>query len=123
VQKELNDKLDVFEILYNKKGSVNSLIGTGASMANLKSFYDFLSNYDIEKNIMEHVVPTLIIHGEKDCVISQKDVDKLSKILNGKKMIIYNEGHFIPLTATKQFNEILLDFIFRIKSKEGNTTN
>jgi len=111
VQKELNDKLDIFEILYGRKGNINNLIGVGTSMLNLKPFYDFLLTYDIERNIDKIKIPTMIVHGGKDCIIKQKDVNKLKKIPYSSKVVLPNEGHFIPLTAPKQFNRLLLKFI------------
>jgi 3-oxoacyl-(acyl-carrier-protein) synthase/pimeloyl-ACP methyl ester carboxylesterase len=113
IQDELNKRLDLLQIIYEKRDTVNELLSAGTNMLSLKSFYDFLSKFDVVQASNRLSVPCLIIHGGKDVVISREKLNELSEILGAEKVVLPNDGHFIPLTNPKIFNDIVLSFIKR----------
>ena len=54
---------------------------------------------------------TLVVHGERDPVISRADVRVLRALPNADFLELSSHGHFAPLTAARRFNEELASFL------------
>lgn len=111
IQNELNEQLDKFRIIYESNGTINEMLSAGATMANLKDFYNFLAKFDVTNCKFAPTLPCLIFQGCKDTVISQEKVSELRNITSAKVAKFQNCGHFIPLVNPIAFNEIVLSFL------------
>ena len=108
---ELEAHQDYLEVVLGNDEPIVQKIGAGAKLSVLKHYYDFLESFDLSQQLAMVDVPTLIVAGEKDSVITQKDIDILRQIPRHDSMILKGHGHFIPLTAARVFNKRIAEFV------------
>lgn len=108
---ELQTHADYLDILLEPRRTLVEQIGAGASMHTLSRYYQLLGQFDLSTGLSGIDVRTLIVHGEQDVVIADSDVQLLQRLPNARLEVVRDHGHFIPLTAARRFNGLLLDFI------------
>lgn len=108
---ELEAHQDYLEVVLGNDEPIVQKIGAGAKLSVLKHYYDFLESFDLSQQLSNVDVPTLIVAGEKDSVITQKDIDLLRQIPRHEALILKGHGHFIPLTAARVFNKKIAEFV------------
>lgn len=116
LHEELDARKSYFEIILGTQESIIKHIGAGASLSVLKYYYDFLEDFDITSRLPSFKMPVLIVSGENDEVITANDIEWLQKIPRHEVMILAGHGHFIPLTASRQFNDRIADFMITNRS-------
>lgn len=107
---ELASFSDQLSLVLDHPEDIVQTLSAGASMADLKHYYDDLMKFDVSDRLHEINRPTLIIHGEKDVVISEQAIKLLTQIPHATLSRLSSHGHFSPLTAGRQFNRLLQDF-------------
>lgn len=80
-------------------------------MSALSRYYQMLGQLDFSAQLPGIAVRTLIVHGQQDVVIGGADVTLLQRLPNARLEVFADQGHFIPLTAARRFNELMLDFV------------
>lgn len=111
LQDELSEHQDMMDIVFGKGMNMADRIGAGASMNTLQHYYSELAKFDIATQMSKIHVSTLVINGKKDAVITQADVQRLSHIPQSNIKQLDEHGHFIPITAARQFNRLILSFL------------
>lgn len=107
---------DQLSIVLDSPTDVVQALSAGASMSILKHYYDDLMQFDVSEKLANIQLPTLIIHGEKDVVISEAAIALLQGIPQARVERLPGHGHFSPLTAGRQFNTLLQSFFGRSTS-------
>lgn len=87
------------------------LIQASCPLSHLQGYYEALEVFDIRNALSEIHQPVLVIHGELDPVIKKADIDIFRKIPNLTVSTFKNQGHFLPLTAANQFNQVAQEFL------------
>lgn len=108
---ELQAHADYLDILLEPRQSIVEQVGAGASMSTLSCYYQMLGQLDFTAQLPSIAVRTLIVHGQQDVVIAGEDVKLLQQLPNARLEVFTDQGHFIPLTAARRFNDLLLDFV------------
>ncbi|MNQ84202.1 2-hydroxymuconate semialdehyde hydrolase [compost metagenome] len=108
---ELQAHADYLDILLEPRQSIVEQVGAGASMSTLSCYYQMLGQLDFSALLPSIAVRTLIVHGQQDVVIAGEDVKLLQQLPNARLEVFADQGHFIPLTAARRFNDLLLDFV------------
>ncbi|MHC8320612.1 alpha/beta fold hydrolase [Pseudomonas sp. GB2N2] len=108
---ELQAHADYLDILLEPRQSIAEQVGAGASMSTLSYYYQMLGQLDLSAQLPSIGVRTLIVHGQQDVAIAGGDVKLLQHLPNARLEVFSDQGHFIPLTAARRFNELLLDFV------------
>lgn len=111
LQDELAAHSDYLDIVFAEETSMVERIGAGATMNVLKHYYDVLACFNIKAQLAGISTRTLVVHGQQDCVISDTDIEQLKQIPYVQVAIFEQSGHFIPLTAARQFNELITEFL------------
>lgn len=112
---KLDDELcahtDYLAALLNSQRSVPEELRAGASTQVLMHYYQMLSNIDLREHLPRIMIPSLVVHGQRDPVILASDLEELRQLGNVKIVKLETAGHFIPLLAAQYFNALLLDFL------------
>jgi pimeloyl-ACP methyl ester carboxylesterase len=75
-------------------------------------FTEFTKNYNIREKVSQITVPTLIIVGEKDKATPVEMSQYLNREIRGSKIqIIIDSEHKVMVEKSKEFNEIVEEFI------------
>lgn len=111
LQDELATHSDYLDIVFAEGTSMVDRIGAGATMNVLKHYYDVLACFNIKAQLAGISTRTLVVHGQQDCVISDTDIEQLKQIPHAQVALFEQGGHFIPLTAARQFNELITEFL------------
>jgi len=75
-----------------------------------------MSEYDVTAQLSKIKVPTMIIHGDQDLAINVKMAKMLhEKISNSTLKIIMGAGHHAMLEKSNEFNNIILEFLRKLK--------
>lgn len=108
---ELQSHADYLDILLEPRRSIVEQVGAGASMSTLGHYYQMLGQVDFSTQLFSIDTRTLIVHGQLDMLIADADVKRLQQLPNARLEVFSDQGHFIPLTAARRFNELLVDFV------------
>ncbi|PCR96224.1 hypothetical protein CP336_11690 [Pseudomonas fluorescens] len=108
---ELKAHADYLDILLEPRQNIAEQVGAGASMSTLSHYYQMLGALDFSAQLPSIDVRTLIVHGQQDVVIDRTDVELLQRLPDARLEVFADQGHFIPLTAARRFNELLFDFV------------
>jgi 3-oxoacyl-(acyl-carrier-protein) synthase/pimeloyl-ACP methyl ester carboxylesterase/acyl carrier protein len=111
LHEELDGYKDFLNIVFNDNISIVQKINGKTNLSVLKAYYDYLEEFDIRNKLSSIQNKTLLIFGKKDCVISQEDIDKFKPLPSYQLIQMDNHGHFIPLTASRQFNGFVDQFL------------
>lgn len=77
----------------------------------LKSGLQCLLDTDLRKLLKDINIPVLILHGEKDQIVSVKLAEFLAENIPDTKLHIFeNAGHALPFTHTEQCLELINEF-------------
>ena len=78
-----------------------------------------LGSFDSSKRLGEIHAPTLVISGSEDGTIPPERQKKLSEgIPSARQVIIPKAGHAVSVDQAERFNQLLLDFLKRMKSHD-----
>jgi pimeloyl-ACP methyl ester carboxylesterase len=110
---ELSAHADYLDILFPGEGPIAKRISAGVSMDVLGHYYDLLGGFDLSSKLESIQTSTLIVHGDNDCVTREQDLALLRRIPNAEVIRFDHDGHFIPLTSPRKFNELVTAFLER----------
>jgi pimeloyl-ACP methyl ester carboxylesterase len=83
--------------------------------AGKESFQDALRanlEYDFRDRIPDIEVPTLVVWGEKDSVISVQDADEFERLIDdARKVVMEDTGHVPMIERPSAFNDLLMKFL------------
>lgn len=78
----------------------------------LKKTFVNIINYDLEDKLSEINLPTLIIWGENDRIVSYSDALKLNKLVTGSKLVgVKNATHKLPYEQPEIFASEVISFL------------
>lgn len=68
--------------------------------------------YDFREHLSDIEVPTLIVWGEDDSILSVRDADEYERLIpNTKKLLMRDTGHVPQVERPEAFNRELLEFL------------
>jgi pimeloyl-ACP methyl ester carboxylesterase len=68
--------------------------------------------FEVENELVELDVPTLVVTGDQDLIVPQQNSYNLSnKIKNSKLLIINGAGHSVFIESPTEFNQAVIDFL------------
>ncbi|HEU5220805.1 MAG TPA: alpha/beta hydrolase, partial [Candidatus Nitrosotalea sp.] len=86
-----------------------------AATSSAKASYDCVPTWheDFRKDLSRIDVPTLVIHGDADCIVPlSASGEKTAKSVNGAKLVVINGGpHCITWTHADEVNSALVNFL------------
>ncbi|PHM67142.1 alpha/beta fold hydrolase [Xenorhabdus sp. KJ12.1] len=112
---ELRDKQDILEVIFGSDNIINSL-SADAPMNILRHYYEALTSFNIEDDLKNITTQTLLVRGKNDCVVDDASFTRLTKIPHSKSIYYEEHGHYIPLTASRSFNEKLIEFLDSVQN-------
>jgi pimeloyl-ACP methyl ester carboxylesterase len=67
--------------------------------------------YDFRERLPDIAVPTLVVWGENDSVISVEDADEFERLIDdARKIVMEDTGHVPMVERPRTFNDLLMDF-------------
>ncbi len=116
IQNELQSLQNFLSIVYQTQDDIDKHIGAKSEMSVLSYYYQSLMELNISAFDLQKInIPTLIVYGEKDPLLSTEQNKFLAYIKGSKVKPYVDSGHFIPLTETHQFNPDLLAFLLKVE--------
>ncbi len=68
--------------------------------------------FDIEAELEQVTVPTLILHGENDLILPPKNGEMLADRIQSSRLVLFKNGpHWIFIERYEDFNRLILDFL------------
>lgn len=117
IQNELQSLQNFLSIVYQTQEDIDKHICAKSEMSVLSYYYQSLMELNISAFDLQTInIPTFIVYGEKDPILSTKQNEFLAYIKGAKIKPYVNSGHFIPLTETHQFNLDLLAFLLKVEN-------
>jgi pimeloyl-ACP methyl ester carboxylesterase len=83
--------------------------------AGKESFHDALRanlEYDFRDRLSQIAIPTLVVWGQKDSVISVHDAAEFERLIDdARKVVMEDTGHVPMAERPEAFNDLLMDFL------------
>lgn len=80
-------------------------------LAEFDALYKVAPNFS-EEDLKRITVPMLILDGAEDEFVNADQPTRMAEPIPGAELIIMlDTGHFAPFAKTKEFNQIVLDFL------------
>ena len=112
IQSELEKHQSILQIALQTSFPVQRFISAELPMIVLQQYYDKLLQFEMPaSSLAAFSMPTLIVNGACDPVISAEMRQQLSFIPNAKHLLYEKAGHFIPLCQTVTFNRDFIQFL------------
>lgn len=111
LRNDLNLYIDSLGIFPNSQMRFSQQLSARASTQVLMHYFQMLSTLDFRSNLPGIMIPSIVVHGQRDPVIFSSDVEEFRKLGNAKLIEFKAAGHFVPLVAAGRFNSLLLDFL------------
>jgi len=90
------------------KSSIDGVVGSLQGMKNRSDYSTILSQLDL---------PTMVIHGMDDLLISPKEAQNTAKVIpNAQLELIPDAGHMVNMEQPQHFNKLMVDFIQSVRS-------
>lgn len=93
------------------------------TQANSRAYREIMWSYtrfNLDDRLNEIKVPTLVVTGERDSVVSPANQSKLAKKIPGAvQVVIKDSDHAVIAEKPGDFNQVLLDFLRQIKKKSA----
>jgi pimeloyl-ACP methyl ester carboxylesterase len=71
-----------------------------------------ISDYDLRPNLERIACPTLIVWGDRDRVITRRDLEVFAEQIPGARTVMYEDtGHVAQLERPAEFNALLAEFL------------
>ena len=86
----------------------------GAGTPGLIPAAQAISEYDLRPHLERIACPTLIVWGNRDRVITRRDLDAFAELIPGARKVMYEDtGHMSQLERPAEFNALLAEFLER----------
>ena len=80
--------------------------------ADLEKWFSRLEHEDLRPHLPRINIPTLIIHGDQDPIVSGQSAEYLRKNIKNSRLIVFHRtGHAPFLEQAEEFNRLLKNFI------------
>jgi pimeloyl-ACP methyl ester carboxylesterase len=84
----------------------------GAGKPGLIPAAQAISDYDLRPNLERIACPTLIVWGDRDRVITRRDLEVFAEQIPGARTVMYEDtGHVAQLERPAEFNALLAEFL------------
>ncbi len=94
------------------KDLIQDMAGSDAKEVYLRQLEATLNRADFYQGIQRLTVPSLFIAAREDKIVPYSTIVKTAEIAPGSRLeTIENCGHFIPLEAPEQVNELIVNFL------------
>ncbi|NEB80365.1 alpha/beta fold hydrolase [Streptomyces sp. SID14478] len=113
LREELRLHGGLLETVFGADGEGDGLAGkfsTNASMDILRCYYTALTAFDVTDRLADLTPDCLVVRGLGDCVLDEAAVAQYSAIPGVRLHEFRDHGHYVPLTAARDFNRTLTDF-------------
>ena len=75
-------------------------------------FFESIYGYDVFEHVGKYENPILVMHGEKDAIVSMSYMDKIKRAYKNVHLELFPlEGHGFSDEGTKKMTELLYDFV------------
>jgi pimeloyl-ACP methyl ester carboxylesterase len=83
-----------------------------------KTLIAFVDHYNVEDKLEEIEVPTLILAGDEDIMISPEDSKSMQRKIKNSELKIFspNIGHYIQFEALEEYNKAVENFLRKLAS-------
>lgn len=79
---------------------------------NLRQTFINILKYDLQQKIVKIKLPTLIIWGKNDRIVSYSDAEMINKLISGSKLVgVENATHKLPYEKPDVFADYVISFI------------
>ncbi|CAL9328541.1 alpha/beta fold hydrolase [Streptomyces sp. enrichment culture] len=110
LREELRVHGGLLEAVLGEGGNPAEKFGANASMDILRCYYTALTAFDVVERLPDITADCLVVRGLDDCVLDTEAVAQYSKIPGARVIEFTDHGHYVPLTAARDFNETLTAF-------------
>ncbi len=84
----------------------------GAGKPGLVAATQAISDYDLRPRLERIACPTLVVWGNRDRVISRRDLEVFAELIPGARKVMYEDtGHMSQLERPAEFNALLAEFL------------
>jgi 4,5:9,10-diseco-3-hydroxy-5,9,17-trioxoandrosta-1(10),2-diene-4-oate hydrolase len=84
----------------------------GAGKPGLMLAAQAISDYDLRPHLERIACPTLVVWGDRDRVISRRDLEVFAELIPGARKVMYEDtGHMSQLERPAEFNALLAQFL------------
>jgi len=84
----------------------------GAGKPGLVAATQAISDYDLRPRLEQIACPTLVVWGDRDRVISRRDLEVFAELIPGARKVMYEDtGHMSQLERPAEFNALLAEFL------------
>jgi pimeloyl-ACP methyl ester carboxylesterase len=82
-----------------------------------RTLINFVDHYDVEDKLSEIEVPTLILTGDEDIMVSPEDSRSMHRKIRNSELKIFSPeiGHYIQFEALEEYNKAVEDFLEKLQ--------
>ncbi|MEU8891633.1 alpha/beta fold hydrolase [Streptomyces sp. NPDC048442] len=110
LREELRLHGSLLEAVFGGGGNLAEKFGAQSSMDILRCYYTALTAFDVVDRLPEITADCLVVRGVGDCVLDAEAVAQYSRIPGARVREFEEHGHYVPLTAARDFNDTLTEF-------------
>lgn len=110
LREELRVHGGLLEAVFGAGGNLAERFGANASMDILRCYYAALTDFDVVDRLPDLTTDCLVVRGLGDCVLDEEAVAQYAKVPRARVREFADHGHYVPLTAARDFNTTLTEF-------------
>ncbi|MEU5959020.1 alpha/beta fold hydrolase [Streptomyces sp. NPDC047525] len=110
LREELRVHGGLLEAVFGAGGNLAERFSTQASMDILRCYYAALTEFDVVDRLADITTDCLVVRGLGDCVLDEEAVAQYAKVPGARVREFGDHGHYVPLTAARDFNRTLTEF-------------
>ncbi|MFD9603005.1 alpha/beta fold hydrolase [Streptomyces sp. NPDC059970] len=110
LREELRVHGGLLEAVFGAGGNLAERFGANASMDILRCYYAALTDFDVVDRLPDLTTDCLVVRGLGDCVLDEEAVAQYAKVPGARVREFADHGHYVPLTAARDFNTTLTEF-------------
>ncbi|MFE0810145.1 alpha/beta fold hydrolase [Streptomyces sp. NPDC058848] len=110
LREELRVQGGLLETVFGAGGNLAERFGASASMDILRCYYAALTDFDVVDRLPDITTNCLVVRGLGDCVLDEEAVAQYAKVPGARVSEFADHGHYLPLTAARDFNRSLTEF-------------
>ncbi|MFI2620321.1 alpha/beta fold hydrolase [Streptomyces sp. NPDC018584] len=110
LREELRVHRGLLEAVFGTDGNVAERFSTNASMDILRCYYAALTDFDVVDRLPDITTDCQVVRGLGDCVLDEEAVAQYAKVPGARVREFEGHGHYVPLTAARDFNRTLTEF-------------
>ncbi|MGW7413248.1 alpha/beta fold hydrolase [Streptomyces sp. NPDC054863] len=110
LREELRLHGGLLEAVFGGGGNLAEKFGAQSSMDILRCYYTALTAFDVVDRLPDITADCLVVRGVGDCVLDAEAVAQYSRIPGARVREFQEHGHYVPLTAGRDFNDTLTEF-------------